>query len=88
MIRLQGKPLDAITKADIEAVRQERRTHGVVGTNRLLARLRHLFNWAIGEGYIDKTPFKRGGVSVVKLERRLPSSRVIGAWRQSKRRTS
>jgi integrase len=67
-IRLEGKPLDAITKADIEAVRRERRTHGVVGTNRLLARLRHLFNWAIAEGYIDKTPFKRGGVSVVKLE--------------------
>jgi integrase len=41
---------------------------GEVGINRLLARLRHLCNWAIMEGYSDATPFKRGHLSVVKLE--------------------
>jgi integrase len=40
---------------------------GVVGANRLLARLRHLFNWAIAQGYVDHSPFKRHGVTVVKL---------------------
>src|SRR2546427_5414395 len=40
---------------------------GEVGINRLLERLRHLFSWAIEEGYIDSTPFKRGGQVVVQL---------------------
>jgi hypothetical protein len=41
---------------------------GETGINRLLARLRAVFNWAIGEGYVGRTPFKREGVTVVKLE--------------------
>jgi integrase len=65
---METKTFGAIMKADIEAVRNRRRTRGVVGTNRLLARLRHLFNWAIAEGYVTCTPFKREGVSVIKLE--------------------
>jgi integrase len=69
LIRLGHKPLDAITRADVEAVRAAHRVHGVVGTNRLLERFRHLFNWAIAEGYIEQTPFKRAGVTVVKLEK-------------------
>ena len=67
-IRLETKPFDAILKADVEAVREARRPLGIVGCNRLLARLRHLFNWAIGEGYVDRSPFKRESVTVVKLE--------------------
>ena len=39
---------------------------GEAGINRLLSRLRHLFNWAIAEGYLLETPFKRGPVSVVR----------------------
>jgi integrase len=67
-LRFADRPIDAITKADIEAVRNARRPHGIVGTNRLLARMRHLFNWAIAEGYVTHTPFKREGVNVIKLE--------------------
>ena len=33
----------------------------------MLSRLRHMFNWAIAEGYVDQTPFKRNGVTVFKL---------------------
>ncbi|HYN06929.1 MAG TPA: site-specific integrase [Vicinamibacterales bacterium] len=63
-----AKPLASVAKADIEAIRGERRQRGLVGSNRMLARLRHLFNWAIGEGFIESSPFKRHGVSVVRLE--------------------
>ena len=42
---------------------------GHVGVNRLLARVRHLFNWAIDEGHVDRTPFRREGVNVVKMNR-------------------
>jgi integrase len=69
LVRLADKPIESVTKADVEAVRALRRVRGIVGTNRLLERLRHLFNWAIGEGHIERTPFKRGGVTVVKLEK-------------------
>jgi integrase len=68
LVRIADKPFDAITRADVEAVRTSRRVRGIVGTNRLLERLRHLFNWAIAEGYIDHTPFRREGVTVIKLE--------------------
>lgn len=40
---------------------------GETGINRLLARARALFNWAIGEGIIDYSPFKRHGVMVCDL---------------------
>ena len=82
LVRLEQKTIDAITKADIEAVRIWRRAelaagksrsgskHGEAGINRLLSRLRHLFNWAIGEGFLTETPFKRGPVTVVKIDRR------------------
>jgi integrase len=67
-VRFEAKPITAVTKADLEAIRSARRPRGVVGCNRLLARLRHFFNWAIGEGFTESNPFKRHGVSVVKLE--------------------
>jgi len=67
-MRFDGKPIASVTKADIDAIRDARRPHGLVGCNRLLARLRHLFNWAITEGFSDTHPFRRLGVSVVKLE--------------------
>jgi integrase len=69
-ILLEMKPIDIITKADIEVVREARRPHGAIGCNRLLARLRHLLNWAVAEGFIEHSPFKRGGVTVVKLDLR------------------
>ena len=75
-VRLEMKPIDAITRADVEAVRTWRRQEqdaghsqrgakgGEVGINRLLSRLRHVFSWAIAEGHLNETPFKRGPVSV------------------------
>jgi integrase len=86
--RLETKPLDAILRSDVEAVRAWRRQQqadgksragtkgGEVGTNRLLSRLRHVFSWAIAEGYITDTPFKRGPVSVVKLETSVEGART------------
>ena len=53
---------------DVRTVQSERRSHGATGCNRLMARLRHLFNWSIAEGMIDHTPFKRGDVTLVKLD--------------------
>jgi integrase len=41
---------------------------GHVAINRYKARVRHLFNWAIGQGYRDDSPFKRNGVVVLKLD--------------------
>jgi integrase len=86
-IQLETKPIDAITRADVEAVRTWRRQQqadkgsagakgGEVGTNRLLSRLRHLFSWAIAEGYISETPFKRGPVSVVRMESSVEGART------------
>ena len=49
---------------------------GEVGINRLLEVLRHVFNWAIAEGYCDETPFKRHGVTVVKLARHMEGERT------------
>jgi integrase len=69
-VRFGSKPIDGITKADVEAIREVRRPYGPIGCNRPFARLRHLFNWAIAEGFIERTPFERGGVSVIKLETR------------------
>ena len=73
-IRLGEKILAEITKADLEAARGPLTTWkpgakgGHVGANRILRRLRHLFNWAIVEGYVDHSPFKRFGVPVVKMD--------------------
>jgi integrase len=122
LVRLDTKPIDAIVKADVEAIRDGRRdalkaSHaalaevdalkaahitahtdgepeiphalivaarlaratpkaGEVGTNRLLTRLQHLFVWAIGEGYVNDTPFKRHGVAVVKLNQSAERARA------------
>ena len=78
-MRLEQKPIADITKADVEAVRVWRRAElaagrsrpgakgGEAGINRLLCRVRHVFNWSIAEGYLTETPFKRASVTVVKL---------------------
>lgn len=84
---LEAKPIDNITRADIEAVREWRREEqvgkklsrakgGEVGTNRLLSRLRHLMSWAVAEGYLEATPFKRGSVSMIKLESSVEGART------------
>jgi integrase len=49
---------------------------GEVGINRLLARLRHIYSWAIDEGYVDETPVRRAGKTVVRLETRAETART------------
>lgn len=73
----------AVPEEGIEPVRETKRQQvrrpgskaGEVGINRLLARLRHVFSWAIAEGYVTETPFKRQGVTVIKLEHRAETVR-------------
>ena len=48
--------------------RRPGRKDGEAGINRLLARLRHIFNWAIKKKYVERTPFLRNGVVMVELE--------------------
>ena len=111
-VRLEHKPMAAITKADVEAIRENRRglvarveearqriasaiatkvepaaadvaavrlaesaKQGEVGTNRLLTRLRHIFAWAVEFGYVEASPFIRGGVTVIRLESRVEQPR-------------
>lgn len=52
------------------------RKNGEVGINRHLARFRHVFSWAIEEGYINETPFKRSGQTVVRLATRMENART------------
>lgn len=91
-VRLEAKPIDAITKADVEAIREARRAllqhpandqrvragvkGGEIGIEHMLATLRNLFNWGIAEGYADHTPFKRNGVSVIMVKSGLGSPRT------------
>ena len=67
-VRLERKPFTALTTTDVKTVQAARHPYGPVGCNRLMARLRHLFNWSIAEGMIDRTPFKRGDVTLVTLD--------------------
>jgi integrase len=81
-IKLERKTLDEITTSDVEAVRdgwKRKRTvrAGRVGADRALKRLRHLFNWAIERGYVDRTPFKRHGVTVVHFGKDLGRTRRL-----------
>ena len=81
-IALHAKPIAAITKADVEHIRREWTGHrpgsknGRAGANRLLARLRHLFRWAITEGHVDRTPFSLHGVPVIKLDGKAETPRT------------
>ena len=36
--------------------------------NRYLSLLRHMFNWAIGREYLERTPFRRGNQTLIKQE--------------------
>ena len=55
------KPIDDVTTADIKRCAElwkQRPKAGVVAVRHLLQTARHLFNWAIREGYATRTPFK------------------------------
>jgi integrase len=70
-----------LTTDTIERYREARRAAGagLGGTNRSLSRLRALLNWGVRLGYLESTPYRRGGVSVVKLSREVPRSRRLNA---------
>jgi integrase len=80
-VRFGSLAMRSVTAADVEALRAYwlTRTPGVkqnrVGTNRMLAALRCLFNFAIRKGYVDSTPFKRFGVTVITLDSRAEAPR-------------
>ena len=81
-VRFEQKPIKEVVKADLDAIREARARQARpgstgAGTNRLLSRLRHLFTWAIAEGYIEYTPFRRHGVVVVKLTRETARARRL-----------
>jgi integrase len=53
------------------------RRGGVVSTNRCLGRLRAFYNWAVVSGYVETTPFKKGGVNVIRLFKELERERRL-----------
>ena len=71
------KPLASITTDDIEAYRDHRKAQELspVTVNHDLRLLRKMFNWGIRKGYLEATPFKRGTVTVIQLERETARSR-------------
>jgi hypothetical protein len=50
------------------AIAQRAGKGGLVSLKRDKARLRHLWNWSIGRGHADATPFKRGTATVIALD--------------------
>ena len=59
-------------------------TGGTVALNRMLGRLRHLCSWAVIEGFIDSTPFRKGGVAVIKLTTEQPRFRRLADGEEAK----
>ena len=57
-----------------EAFRDERRAAGLspVTVNHDLKLLRKMFNWGIRKGYLQKTPFKIGTETAIRLEKETP----------------
>jgi integrase len=77
--RFGSMPLTAIRTADIEDwqadLRKPRSINGVVRppsaatVNRAVEDLRRMLNWAVSREYMPATPFRKGGVAVIKLDR-------------------
>lgn len=53
------------------------RVGGIVAANRALRMLRAAFNWAIRMGYVERSPFKRGTETTIKLTTELSRSRRL-----------
>lgn len=83
-VRLEDKPITAVTTADLRALRAARvaasqarcaatkrrdAKGGEAGANRLMQRVRHLFTWAIEHDYVTESPFRRGHATIVKANR-------------------
>src|SRR5207249_5636616 len=72
------RPLAEIRTGDVEdfvahlesprtVQHREGRTLSTATINRHLTRLRHMFNWAIGREYLERTPFRRGTETLITL---------------------
>jgi integrase len=48
---------------------------GEVGVEHMMAMLRHLFGWAVKEGHIDASPFRKNGLTVIDVRVSKKSSR-------------
>jgi integrase len=83
-VRLEAKPITAITAADLRALRAARvaasqakcaatkrrdAKSGEAGANRLMQRVRHVFTWAIENNHLTDSPFRKGHVTIVKANR-------------------
>lgn len=72
MVKLEDKPIDEVTTKDIKdhvvAAWKKRPRCGPVAIRHLLQTARHLFNWAIREGYATSTPFRREGVTLISVK--------------------
>ena len=68
-----------VTTDTIERFREVRKAAGggAVATNRNLQLMRACFNWGIRVGYFERTPFKRGTESVIKMTKELPRQRRL-----------
>lgn len=75
-----GKLVRNITTADVEdfiaKLRKPRRINGQenrvlspASINRSLQQLRAILNWAVGREYLDRTPFRRGNRTLIRLFR-------------------
>ena len=50
---------------------------GIVSVNRCLGLIRAMFNWAVLKGYVDRTPFKVGSVTAVRMLKETPRHRRL-----------
>lgn len=66
-----------VTTDTIEQYREARQVSGPIASNRDLALLRSMFNWAIRTKHVAETPFKLGTETVVKLTREVARSRRL-----------
>lgn len=77
--KVQGKPfglwrIGEITREALQGFQQQR---PLVAGNRDLAYLRAMFNWAVADGLVGRTPFRVGDVAVVKLQRESARTRRL-----------
>ena len=77
--KVQGRPFGQWRVEEItrEALDQFRRQRPLVAGNRDLAYLRAMFNWAVADGLMPRTPFRVGDVAVVKLARETARTRRL-----------
>jgi integrase len=86
-VKLEAKPVDDLTAADVRAVaaqwlqRPQAKSgakQGAAAERTLLATLRHILNWSVAEGLALRTPFKSAqGVSVIKIRSAKPRTRRL-----------